>query len=142
MKKEAVLKNTLISVGVASLIFCIVGIVFDQTRQGTFVLENYSFTKMALGSIGIGLGFGLPAIVYEKEDISLAVRTLIHMGIGCIVMTAVAFAVGWIPSEAGALAVAVTILGEIAAAFGIWFIFYRHMKRLAKRMNQKLKKME
>ncbi|WP_165443993.1 DUF3021 domain-containing protein [Lachnoclostridium sp. Marseille-P6806] len=142
MRKKIVLKNTSRSLGIALLIFCIIGIIFDQIYKGTFTLENYSFTKMALGAVGIGLGFGLPTIVYEKEDMSLAVQTLIHMGVGSIVMTIVAFAVGWIPSEEGPFVVVITILGELAVAFGIWFIFYLHMKKLAGKVNQKLKKME
>lgn len=140
MKKETVLHNTLTSIGNAAVIFCIVGVIFDQAGKGTFTLENYSFTKMVLGSLGIGLGFGLPTIVYEKENISPGVQTLIHMGIGCTVMTAIAFAVGWIPVKAGPAAVVGTILGEIAVAFAIWFCFYLHTRRLARKVNQKIEK--
>ena len=54
------LKSTVISIGMALAIFCLVGIVFDIGYKGNFSLENYKFTKMAVGSILVGLGFGVP----------------------------------------------------------------------------------
>lgn len=142
MKKGTVLRNTLTSIGTAAVIFCIIGVIFDQIYQGNFTLEHYSFTRMVLGTLVIGLGFGLPTVVYEQDRLSVAVQTLIHMAIGCVVMTAVAFAVGWISVEAGPFTVAVTILGEIAVAFVIWFFYYLHMKKLAKEMNHKFEQMK
>ena len=138
MNKKEITKNTLICIGMACTIFCIIGVIFDQIYKGTFTLENYSFTKMVLGSVGIGLGFGIPSTVYEKDNLSPVMQTLIHMGTGCIVMSVIAFVVGWVPVQAGIGAVIVTILGELALAFMIWGIYYLHMKKVAKELNEKL----
>ena len=73
---------------------------------------------------------------------SVAAQTLIHMGIGCIVMTITAFVVGWIPTEKGAGAVIGTIAGEIAIAFIIWLFFYAYNRKLAKQMNQRIAEMK
>ena len=136
---NSILKNTIYSIGNAAIIFCVVGVVNDIIYKGNF--ENYSFTKMAIGALTIGLGFGIPTFVYDKDDMPIAIQTLIHMGIGCVVMTITAFVVGWIPTEKGAGAVIGTIAGEIAIAFIIWLFFYTHNRNLAKRMNQRITKL-
>ena len=138
---NSILKNTIYSIGNAAIIFCVVGVVNDIIYTGNFPLENYSFTKMAIGALTIGLGFGIPTFVYDKDDMPIAIQTLIHMGIGCVVMTITAFVVGWIPTEKGAGAVIGTIAGEIAIAFIIWLFFYTHNRNLAKRMNQRITKL-
>ena len=61
-------KSTVISIGMAMAIFCLVGIVFDIGYKGNFSLENYKFTKMVIGCVLVGLGFGVPTIVYRKEN--------------------------------------------------------------------------
>lgn len=133
-----VLKNTIYSIGNAAIIFCIVGVVNDIAFNGNFHLEDYSFTKMAIGTLIIGLGFGLPSFVYDKDDMPIAIQTLTHMGIGCVVMTITAFVVGWIPTDKGIGAALITIAGEIAVAFIIWLFFYIHQKNLAKEMNRRI----
>lgn len=137
-KTNTVLFSTLSAIGIGTFIFCVIGIVFDVVCKGHFQMENYSYTKMAVGALVVGLGFGLPAFVYDNEKISVCVKTLIHMGTGCIVMTVTAFAVGWIPTEKGSLAVVGVIAGEIAVAFTIWIFFYTHQKKLAKEINKRI----
>ncbi|HQC35656.1 MAG TPA: DUF3021 domain-containing protein [Bacillota bacterium] len=129
------------AIGFAFSLFCLAGIIFDLANKGSFHFEDYNFTKMALGALVIGLGFGIPTFIYGNERLSLPMQTLIHMGIGCIVMTATAFAVGWMPTEKGALAVALAILSEIAAAFGIWLAFYLNLKKIAEKMNKRISEM-
>ena len=76
-------KSTVISIGMAMAIFCLVGIVFDIGYKGNFSLENYRFTKMVIGCVLVGLGFGVPTIVYRKENLPMPIRVLIHMGNNC-----------------------------------------------------------
>jgi O-antigen/teichoic acid export membrane protein len=137
-KRNVLLVNTLISIGLAAAIFVIIGVVFDASCNGNLQMTNYSFSKMAAGVLATGLGFGLPTVIYGNENISLPIQTLIHMGIGCVVMIITAFLVGWIPTEKGALAIIVTIVVEIVIAFAIWLFFYAHQKRLAKKMNKRI----
>ena len=83
------IRSTVISIGMALTIFCLVGIVFDVGYGGKFSLENYRFTKMVIGSLLVGLGFGVPTIVYNKESLPMPIRVIIHMGTGCVVYTLV-----------------------------------------------------
>ena len=132
------LKSTVISIGMAMAIFCLVGVVFDIGYKGNFSLDHYRFTKMVAGCVLIGLGFGVPTVVYKKDTLPMPVRILIHMGIGCVVYTVVAYAVGWIGGSAtlrqGILIAAI----QLAAAFLIWVLFMRHYRAEARKMNDKI----
>ena len=136
------IKSTVISIGMALTIFCLVGIVFDVGYGGNFSMENYRFTKMVVGSILVGLGFGLPTIVYNRESLPMPIRVVIHMGIGCVIYTIVAYTVGWFGGSAtvtqGILIAAIQLL----VAFIIWFCFMRYYRREAKKMNDKIQAMK
>lgn len=133
------LKSTVISVGMALTIFCTAGVVVDCIYNGNFVMENYNFSKMVIGAVIVGLGFGIPTIVYQNEKIAMPMQCLIHMGIGCIIYTLVAFNVGWIPTEKGTGICLGVITGQLAVAFLIWLMFFYYYKRMAYEMNKKIK---
>ncbi len=137
-KRKAAISGTLTALGIAAVMFCIVGVVFDIINKGTFQTTGYAYTKMFLGTLGVGMGFGLPTFIYRSKKLSLGLQTLIHMGIGCVVMTIIAFLVGWIPWQQGAGIAVLTVSGEIAVAFLIWLIFYARQKRLAAEINRRL----
>lgn len=141
-KVKDLVKSTMISIGVAMTIFCLAGVVFDIGYKGNFSLDNYRFTKMVIGSLFVGMGFGIPTIVYENENLPMPVRVIIHMGTGCIVYTIVAFAVGWIGGAAtltqGILIAAV----QLAIAFIVWSLFMSHYRKEAEKMNDIIQKMK
>ena len=137
-KKQTLLFNIFVSMGIAAIIFIIVGVIIDCISHGNIQMTNYAFSKMAIATVVIGLGFGLPAIVYDNEKLSLFTQTIIHMGTGCIIMTVTAFLVGWIPMHHGPLLMIAILLEEIALAFVIWFVFYLQQKKLVKQMNQRV----
>ena len=131
-------KSTVISIGMALAIFCIVGVFFDITNGGNFSLSDHLFTKMVAGSALVGLGFGVPTIVYNSEKLPMPVKVLIHMGTGCVIYTVVAFAVGWFGGSATigqGLAIAAI---QLAVAFVIWFCFMCYYRKEAKQMNEKI----
>lgn len=132
------LRSAGVACAIAAVIFCAAGVIADIAHAGSFCLYGYAFTRMVLGCFGVGLGFGLPSVVYRNERLPLTVRTLIHMGIGCVVMTLIAFSVGWVPAGLGAPAVLLAVLAEIAAAFLIWLCFYVHQRRLAGVLNRRI----
>lgn len=141
MKKmvKDLVKSTVISIGMAMAVFCFVGIVFDIIYKGTFHLENYQFTKMVIGCIIVGLGFGMPSIVYQKDNLPMPIRVLIHMGIGCIVYTIVAYSVGWLGNTGeGIIAVAL----QLGVALIIWFLFMTHYRKEGKKLNDKIQNMK
>ena len=135
-------KSTAISIGMAMTIFCLVGVVFDVGYKGNFSLDDYRFTKMVIGCVLVGLGFGVPTIVYRKDNLPMPIRVIIHMGIGCVVYTIIAYAVGWIGGSAtlgkGILIAAI----QLVPAFIIWFLFMKHYRAEAKRMNDRIQAMK
>ena len=135
-------KSTVISIGMAMAIFCLVGIVFDIGYKGNFSLDNYQFTKMVVWCILIGLGFGVPTIVYRKDSIPMPIRVIIHMGIGCVIYTIVAYAVGWIGGSATILQGIIIAAIQLAVAFIIWFLFMRYYRKEAKKMNERIQDMK
>jgi putative lipoprotein len=137
-KKQTLLFNVFVSMGIAAMMFILAGVIIDRFFHGNIQMTNYAFSKMAIATVVIGLGFGLPAVVYDNEKLSLFTQTIIHMGTGCIVMTVTAFLVGWIPMHHGPLLMIAILLEEIALAFVIWFVFYLQQKKLVKQMNQRV----
>lgn len=135
-------KSTVISIGMAMAIFCLVGIAFDVRFGGNFSLENYQFTKMVVGCVLIGLGFGVPTIVYNKDSLPMPIKVIIHMGIGCVVYTIVAYAVGWIGGSATIGQGIIIAAIQLAVAFIIWFFFMRYYRNEAKKMNDKIQAMK
>ena len=137
-----ILKSTVISIGMALTIFCLVGMFFDITNNGNFSMEGYKFTKMVIGSAIVGIGFGVPTVVYNSEKLPMPVKVLIHMGIGCVIYTIVAYAVGWFGGSATPLQ-GLAIAGiQLAVAFVIWFCFNSYYRKEAKQMNDKIQAMK
>lgn len=136
------LKSIVISIGMALTIFSLVCVIFDIGYGGNFSLENYRLTKMVIGCIIVGLGFGVPSLVYRSETLPMPVKILVHMGIGCVVYTIVGFAVGWIGGSA-TLGQGIAIAAiQLAVAFIIWFCFMRFYRSEAKKMNDKIQQMK
>ena len=136
------LKSIVISIGMALSIFSFVYVIFDIGYGGNFSLENYRLTKMVIGCIIVGLGFGVPSLVYRSETLPMPVKILVHMGIGCVVYTIVGFAVGWIGGSA-TLGQGIAIAAiQLAVAFIIWFCFMRFYRSEAKKMNDKIQQMK
>lgn len=138
---KTTLKNILIGICLGGALFTLSGIVFDILSSGSFRLSDWLYTKMAVGSLLVGIGFSVPSVIYSNDKLSLAGQTLIHMGVGCTVFLIVAFSVGWVPLAAGWPACVLAVLGQLSVAFLIWLAFVQHNRRLAKRMNDKLQGM-
>lgn len=135
-------KSIVISIGMALSIFSFVCVIFDIGYGGNFSLENYRLTKMVIGCIIVGLGFGIPSLVYRSETLPMPVKILVHMGIGCVVYTIVGFAVGWIGGSA-TLGQGIAIAAiQLAVAFIIWFCFMRFYRSEARKMNDKIQQMK
>ncbi|MBQ7990747.1 MAG: DUF3021 domain-containing protein [Oscillospiraceae bacterium] len=137
-----IFKSTVISIGLAMSIFCLAGIVFDIVYKGNFSLENYGFTKMVIGCILVGIGFGVPTIVYRKDNLPMPVRVIIHMGIGCTVYTMTAYSVGWFGAVSSIGHGIIIAAIQLAAAFVIWYLFVRYYRSEAKKINEKIQKMK
>ena len=139
---EYIKKSLAMTIPVSAILFLISGSIIDINHGGSFVLENYSFTKMAIGTFVIGLGFGLPCFVYASDKLSPLFKSLIHMAVGCTVMILVGLFVGWIPVDKGLSKALIIILSEIALAALIWVFSYFRYKKMAKEMNERIQKMK
>lgn len=137
-----ILKSTVISIGMALTIFSLVGMFFDITNGGNFSMEGFQFTKMVIGSVIVGIGFGVPTVVYNSEKLPMPVKVLIHMGTGCVIYTIVAYAVGWFGGAATPVQ-GLAIAGiQLVVAFVIWFCFNSYYRKEAKQMNEKIQAMK
>ena len=136
------LKSIVISIGMALAIFSIVGIVFDIMGGGVYTLEGYRYTKMVIASVIVGLGFGVPTMVYRSDKLPMPVKVLVHMGIGCVIYTIVAFSVGWIGGSASVTQGILIACIQIAVAFVIWFCFMRYYRKEADEINKKISSMK
>ncbi len=132
------IRRTKTTVAISSFLFLISSLIADLNMGGIYSVTGYSVTKMALGSLGIGLGFGLPCIIYTSEKLSHPVQISVHMLTGCTVMLAIAFLVGWIPTDRGLLPALLAILSMLLTAFIIAVLSYRRQKKLAERINREL----
>ncbi len=135
-------RSTVISIGMALAIFCIIGVFFDIANGGNFSLSGHLFTKMVAGSALVGLGFGVPTIVYNSEKLPMPIKVLIHMGIGCIIYTIVAYAVGWFGASATIGQGLIASVIQLAVAFIIWFFFNMYYRKDAKQMNEKIQELK
>jgi hypothetical protein len=132
------LQRTKTALAISCFLFLLSALIADLNMGGVYSVSGHAVTKMALGSLGIGLGFGLPCIIYTSEKLSRPVQIMIHMAIGCAVMLAIGFLVGWIPTDKGLLPSLLAILSMLLTAFIIAVLTYRRQKKLAERINRRL----
>ena len=132
------IRRTRTAVAISSFLFLLSSLIADLNMGGIYSVSGYSVTKMALGSLGIGLGFGLPCIIYTSEKLSHSVQISVHMAVGCTVMLAIAFFAGWIPTDKGLLPSLLAVLSMLLTAFIIAVLTYRRQKKLAERINREL----
>lgn len=111
------------------------------TGYGWLTSAPRGFIAQVVAAIIVGIGFSVPAAVYENEKLSFAQHFIIHMGIGMGIYVATALYMGWIPSGNPMLAVYSLV---IAAFFSllIWSCFYFYYRWMAKEMNRRIKKEE
>lgn len=128
-------------IGLALSLFAVIGMFFDWFYGGKFYLDNWMYTKMVIGSVVIGIGFSVPALIYESEKLPYGIKVLVHMGTGCLVMLIMGFAVGWLPKERGIAVCAMIIAGQVAVAFALWAGYAWQAKQMARKMNERIEAM-
>ena len=97
--------------------------------------------RMCVAVLVIGLGFGVPSLIYETE-LPTGLKVLIHMGTGTIVMLAVSIWVGWIDFSRGWLPCLLFAAFQIAVAFVLWLLTCVRIKKDAKQMNERIEEKE
>ena len=135
-------KSSAVSIGMSLTIFCLIGMINDIIAGGNFSLDHYRFTEMVIGSMIVGLGFGLPTFIYRIDSLPMPVRVIIHMGTGCIIYTIVGYAVGWTGNSGSIVKAVVGAAVQLAVAFVIWYFFMLHYRREAREINQRIQEMK
>jgi len=102
-----------------------------------YIFENFSIH--ALGSILVGIGFATSSVVYKIDRLRLGLQLTIHATIGLASYFAVAFSLGWLPSESPA-SIAFSLMLGVLTFFIIWCGFYLHGKNEEKKINAGIKK--
>lgn len=139
MKK--VLKNIVASLIIALIIFNLFGLIMDIVNKDGLNMQKYQYTKMLIGCLCIGIGFGLPAIIYDVESIPLSIKTIVHMGIGISTYIIVSIIVGWLPININIYGIITIVIGQFLISFFIWYLFMRYHRTLVKKMNERIKEL-
>ena len=128
-----------ISWGATIFTFIMIGIA--AAGGETFSMSSTLFIKHAIGCLIVGMGFTIPSLIYEKKNLSIKIQTLIHMSCGFLIYLPVAYYLGWLPVSLGWQVILFTLACAIITAFAIWYGYYLYYKWEAKRINQKLGKL-
>ena len=134
-----IIRNVLFGIAWGCTFFVIMGIIFATKDVDASMFSGKEYIKQALCAMVVGVGFSLPALIYNNEKMAKGLQVLIHMGTGLVIYFVVAFYAKWIPVEQGISITIFTVLTAIILAFVIWFCFYMHYKNQAKEMNQKIR---
>lgn len=129
-------------IGIALSLFVVLTIVFEARNEGEVFFCNWSYSKMVLGAVLVGIGFSVPGLIYDNANIPYAMKVLIHMGIGCLVLFVVGGVVGWVSVGYGWKECFISIGVEVIIAFSLWFGFSLYYKNEAKKLNERLKQIE
>lgn len=141
MKKY--IKNTLMGISwglTVNMIFLVVAVAVNADFLKS--IAQYDFIKYAICSAIIGLGFWVPSVIYDKPNLSLPVKSIIHLGIGYIVYVITALFAGWIGAGYGAIATIISLAISILFTLLIYSCFYLYHKKEAAIMNSKIKEIK
>lgn len=87
----------------------------------------------------VGIGWFAPSTIYSSEKISMALKMLVHIGVGITSLITVGFYLKWIPVQFGMGTIITTIILMIAVSAVIYAIFYFYYKNEARKINEKIK---
>lgn len=121
----------------AAIVYLLISIVMGLTDGAGKFASGYGMARGGIAVIVIGLGFGIPSLIYETE-LTMWLKVLIHMGTGCLVMAGASMLGGWLPADKGLSAVLIALAIEIALAFFFWGISFFQVFMEAKRLNEKI----
>lgn len=139
MKLKNLFKSTLYAISVSLFFTVFVLIGMEQGSGGVLDLGQYGFTKAMIGALIIGLGYGIPTLIYEVKSMSVALKSIIHMCTGVGIMILVFLKFGITQESYGLGDILKMLIVPVIVACLIWYAQYMNYKRVAKLMNEKLK---
>ena len=66
-------------IGLGCVFFTLSGIIFDIIFKGSFLLNHWYYTKMAIGSMITGIAFYVPSLVYQNEKLSKGLQVYLFL---------------------------------------------------------------
>ena len=121
----------------AALVYLALCFIFGLSGGEEKFASGYGMARSVAAVVLIGIGFGLPSLIYETE-LHIALKVLIHMGIGCTVMVGASILAGWLRPELGLMPFLGLLGVEIVCAFAIWGWNLLRCRKLAKELNDRL----
>lgn len=144
MKVIKLIIGILIGMAWGCLIFTFLSIFSFSLGDASYISGfTANYVKYSIVAMVIGVGFTLPAVIYRREDLSMPVKVLIHMGTGITIYILAALYAGWIPTSLGIGASITSLLTGIGIAFLIFFIWfgsYLYYRKEAMKINKQIKK--
>ena len=128
-------------IGTAALVYLAYCFVVGLSAGEEKFASGYGMARSVAAVAIIGVGFGLPTLVYETE-LPTGLKVLIHMGIGCLVLTGASILAGWLRPELGWKPFLAMLGAELACAFLVWGLGLLRSRKLAKEMNDRLREKE
>ena len=125
----------------AALMYLVLCFVLGLSAGEEKFASGYGMARSVAAVAIIGVGVGLPTLVYETE-LPTGLKVLIHMGIGCLVMTGASILAGWLRPEQGWKPFLAMLCAELACAFLVWGLGLLRSRKLAKQMNDRLREKE
>ena len=139
MDLKDIIKSLALGAFVGCFILCLVEIMISLIAGP----ENISFSGTdiingVLGSIVAGFGFSLPSFIYEREDVPLPLQILFQMGIGMIVLFAIAIYLKWMTITMGIGPIIEWVAIALVFAAVFWIGFYLYYSYEANAINKRL----
>ena len=125
---------------VAALIF------IDICLDNSLSVLPHQFTRIAIGSMIVGVGFMCSSLIYDEDRIPFIVRGLIQL-IMCIVILFVGYlASGGIPDGTGFGVWAIYFLVELGFGMILWLgnliYFFREARAIKKKLEERKESIE
>ena len=139
MDLKYIIESLALGAFVGCFILCLVEIMISLAAGP----QNISFSGTdiingVLGSIVAGFAFSLPSFIYEREDVPLPLQILFQMGIGMIVLFAIAIYLGWMTITMGIGPIIEWVVIALIFAAVFWIGFYLYYSYEANAINKKL----
>ena len=128
-------------IALSAAVFVVTSMLIGFAHGEAQFASGSSMARMCVAVLVIGLGFGVPSLIYET-DLPTGLKVLIHMGTGVIVMLATSLAIGWIDFSRGWKACLLYAALQIAVAFILWLLTCVRIKKDAKQMNERIEEKE
>jgi hypothetical protein len=101
-------------------------------------INGENFLKNSFGSIFCGWFFTVSSLYFELKSLRLSQQTALHFITVIVLYFSLSLGIGWIPFDWKSILISVAIF--IAIYIVIWICICLYMKKLAKQMNEGLKK--